>query len=104
MWIVRSGRVLRSWVHLHVSLATVWPRLCDLRSISDFIVLERIEVILDVDGRALLDGARAKEGIRRDRFCLLWLGRSRCGTLSRSRLNLERRGVDVEAIGSGSSR
>lgn len=60
---MRSRRVLGRRVHHHVSLAAIRPHCRYLRSISDFVVLERIEVILDVDRGTLLDGTRAKEGI-----------------------------------------
>ena len=59
--------------------------LTNLSSINDLMVLERVEVVLDMDRPALLGSLRAKEGVRRT----LWRRRTRVALLvllrSRSR-------------------
>lgn len=59
------------WVgeELHIALATVWPVGRDLRRIGNLVVLERVEVVLDVDCRALFGDTCSKEWVRGARRC-----------------------------------
>jgi len=56
-WLVRQRRE-----HVRISFTTIWPHCDDIASFSDFVVFERIEVILDMN-RNFFDSFRSEEGI-----------------------------------------
>lgn len=58
--------VLRGRKHTHVALATERPRGTNLARLYDFVMLEWVEIVFDMD-RPLLDDLGAKEWIGRGR-------------------------------------
>lgn len=58
--------VLQGREHIHVALATVRPHGNDLACLHDFVVLEWVEVVLDVN-RSFLDDLGTKKWIGRRR-------------------------------------
>jgi len=62
--LLRRRLVLQGREHTHVALAAVRPHGNNLARLHDFVVLEWVEVVLDMD-RSLLDDLGAKEWIGR---------------------------------------
>jgi hypothetical protein len=60
LWLVLGRRE-----HMHIAFTAILPHRDNCRSLDNFVVLEWVKVIFDIDWGIFLDGPCPKEGIRR---------------------------------------